>query len=185
MACQVLATAPSDQQQQERAGHPQRRAILAGELAQPVAGARRARLHRLVGQVVLHVARQAAGGLVPPRPVLLQALHHDPVQLAPHQLRQPVRLGLARRRDLRQHGPSCASRTLGRGGSSSLISRTSSCSAAVRSRSRPSGVVPVKQLVEQHAQRVDVAARVHAEGVHLRLLGAHVLERADQRRRTA
>ena len=76
------------------------------------------------------------------------------------------------------------SRVLGRGGSSSRISRTISCSAAGRSRLRSSGVVPVKQLVEQHAQRVDVAAGVDVEGVQLGLLGAHVLRRCRRWRRT-
>ena len=38
-----------------------------------------------------------------------------------------------------------------------------------------------QQLVQQHAQRVDVAAGVDVEVVQLRLLGAHVLQRADHR----
>jgi tetratricopeptide (TPR) repeat protein len=36
-----------------------------------------------------------------------------------------------------------------------------------------------QQLVEQHAQAVDVAARVDVQPAHLRLLGAHVERRAD------
>ena len=90
------------QQEEEARRDRQRRPVLARELPQPVAGRRRARLHRLVVQVALDVPGQPAGRLVPPRPVLLQALHHDPVELAAHQLRQPRRLGLPRRRDLRQ-----------------------------------------------------------------------------------
>ena len=38
-----------------------------------------------------------------------------------------------------------------------------------------------QQLVQQHAQRVDVAARVDVELVDLRLLGRHVFQRADDR----
>jgi hypothetical protein len=57
-------------------------------------------------------------------------------------------------------------RTLGRG-------RLAQSPALQRRRAR-------QQFVEQHAQGVDVRARVHAEGVHLGLLGAHVLEGADQ-----
>ena len=93
-ACQVL-TAPPAQQARERPRRRQRRAVLAGELPQPVRRRRRAGLDRVVRQVALDVAGEAAGRLVPPRPVLLQRLHHDPVQLAAHQLRQPRRLGLA------------------------------------------------------------------------------------------
>ena len=36
-----------------------------------------------------------------------------------------------------------------------------------------------QQLVEQHAQRVDVRPRVDVQAAHLGLLGAHVLRRAD------
>src|SRR5262249_42679463 len=36
-----------------------------------------------------------------------------------------------------------------------------------------------EQLVEEHAQRIDVAARVAVQAAHLRLLGAHVRRRAD------
>jgi hypothetical protein len=36
-----------------------------------------------------------------------------------------------------------------------------------------------QQLVEHHAERVDVAARVDVDLIHLRLLGRHVLERPD------
>ena len=39
-----------------------------------------------------------------------------------------------------------------------------------------------QQLVQQHAQAVDVAARVHVQPAHLRLLGAHVQRRADHLR---
>ncbi len=37
-----------------------------------------------------------------------------------------------------------------------------------------------QQLIEQHAQAVDVAARVNVQPAHLRLLGAHVGRRADE-----
>ena len=38
-----------------------------------------------------------------------------------------------------------------------------------------------EQFVEQHAQAVDVAARVDIDAAHLRLLGAGVSRRADER----
>ena len=68
--------------------------------------------------------RQAVGRLVPPRPVLLQALHRDPVQLATHQLRQPRRLDARdARRSRAAESPEWDSRVEGRGVSSSRISR--------------------------------------------------------------
>ena len=76
--------------------------------------------------------------------VLLQALHHDPVQLAADQLRQlapaPV---LPPGGDRRQRRRLPISRVLGLGGSSSRISRSISARPAARSRFRSSGVVPV------------------------------------------
>ena len=37
-----------------------------------------------------------------------------------------------------------------------------------------------QQFVEQHAERVDVAARVDVQAAHLRLLRTHVGRRADE-----
>ena len=39
-----------------------------------------------------------------------------------------------------------------------------------------------EQLIQEHSQRVDVAAGVDVEARHLRLLGAHVQRRADHLR---
>ena len=70
---------------------------------------------------------------------------------------------------------------LGRGDSSSRITRSTS-------RNNTSfELLPLQwgrsgqELVEQHAQAVDVATRVDVELVQLRLLGTHVFERADHR----
>ena len=52
--------------------------------------------------------------------------------------------------------------------------------AALRNVSWSNGVVPVKQLVEQHAQAVDVAAGVDVHARQLGLLRAHVQRRADE-----
>ena len=65
---------------------------------------------------------------------------------------------------------------LGLGGSSSRMIRSVSSNAASRSRFCSNGVVPVKQLVEQHAERIDVAAGVDVELIELGLLGAHVFD---------
>ena len=44
------------------------------------------------------------------------------------------------------------------------------------------GVRAGQQFVQQHAQRIDVAAGVDIQPAHLRLLGRHVERRADQLR---
>jgi hypothetical protein len=62
---------------------------------------RRAGLHRLIFQVPHHVRGEIVGRLVPPAPVLLQRLHHDPVQLAAVGSVQVPRVGLAMGRDRR------------------------------------------------------------------------------------
>src|SRR5262245_44597172 len=67
----------------------------ADKLAEPVRGRRRTRVYWLVRQVTLHVGGEGAAALVATVSVLLQRLHHDPVQLAAHQLRQLRRFRLA------------------------------------------------------------------------------------------
>ena len=91
-ACQVLTAAASASSSTNAAAVARPAPVPPGELPQPIPGRRRAGLHRLVGQVALEVARQAVGRLVSPVAVLLQRLHHDPVQLAAHQPAQPRRL---------------------------------------------------------------------------------------------
>src|SRR5262249_5008146 len=55
----------------------------------------RARLHRLVVQVVLDISRKTTGGVVATIAILLQRLHDDPVQLPTEQLPQAPGLALA------------------------------------------------------------------------------------------
>ena len=77
-----------------------------------------------LAQVALDVLGEAARRVVAAVAVLLQGLHHDPVEVARQELRQPL--------DVRCRGcppgpwpspPSDDSRVLGRGASSSRISR--------------------------------------------------------------
>jgi len=70
-----------DQQEEPRRRHD-RRPVLAVELPQTVRERRRAGLDGLVLQETIDVPRQAVGRLVAAGPVLLQRLHHDPVELA-------------------------------------------------------------------------------------------------------
>ena len=68
---------------------------------------------------------------------------------------------------------------LGLRGSSSRMIRSISSNAAERRRFSIERRVAGQQFVQQHAQRVDVAAGVDVQLVQLGLFGAHVLERAD------
>ena len=76
--------------------------------------------------------------------------------------------------------PRLLMRLLGRGGSSSRRVRWISARPGPAQRLRVEGAFAREQLVEQHAERVDVRAGVDVEVRHLRLLGAHVLRRADE-----
>ena len=73
-----------------------------GQLPQAVERARRPGRHDLPSQVPLHVGGEALGRLVAPRPVLLQGLHHDPVEIAANELSQRARFGEAAPRDVRE-----------------------------------------------------------------------------------
>ena len=70
---------------QERRRHRRRRrnrsSMAAHELPRPVGGAGRPGHHRLVRQVPLEVSGQPVGRLIAPPPILLEAFHHDPVQV--------------------------------------------------------------------------------------------------------
>ena len=104
-ACQVLTATASTSSSTNAGGRRQDLLVPAGQLPQPIAGRGRAGLHRLVRQVALEVAGEAVGRLVAAAAVLLQRLHHDPVQLAAHQSGQPGRLGLPLGRRVARAGP--------------------------------------------------------------------------------
>src|SRR5262249_60820227 len=67
--CPPAAAHPPPPRRRPRPPGPHRRGqypplVPPGELAEPIPGRRRARLHRLVPQVALHVGGEGAGGLV-------------------------------------------------------------------------------------------------------------------------
>jgi hypothetical protein len=80
-----LPTAGGDQAQQ---GQQHRSAAGDGgpmpphEFAQQIDGVWRPRQHRFIGQVALEIEGQPVGRVIAARPVLLQCLHHDRVQIA-------------------------------------------------------------------------------------------------------
>jgi len=58
-------------------------------------------------EIAADIVRQGAAGLVPPAPVFLQALHHDPVEVAAQHTTQHQRFRLALAGDLDDRGVGC------------------------------------------------------------------------------
>ncbi len=130
---------------------------------------------------MLDVAGECARRFIAAGSILLERLHHDPVDLAPHQLRQPHGLGPPQRRDGRKRILETFRRVLGLGGSSSRMRRRMSEWAEPIIVSRSSGVVPVSSSYKSTPQRVDVASGVDAQRTGLGLFRTHVFERANDR----
>ena len=154
--------------------------MLARQLAGAIQQRWRRRFHGIPIQVPSHVPAQLQGRRVPPRPVFLQGLHRDPVQFAPHQLGQARRLDVAAGRDRGQRlarvaQPRARPRRL-------LLAdppqdlREGRLEQPDPAQRRRAG----QELVEQHTQGVDIAARVDPGSRVARLLGAHVLRRPHQ-----
>ena len=99
MACQVLSTVPATDAAATRRTVEIANLLRLMSFAHPIAGRRRARLDRLVLQVPAQIGRQPVGRFIAPVAVLLDRLHHDPVQLSPHQPAQLLRLDVPARRD--------------------------------------------------------------------------------------
>ncbi len=140
-ASNVLITTAATSQARERRRRRERLLARVGEFADAIARTSADSVHGLISQVLLHVAGQSAGSLIPPRPVLLQAPHHDPVQLTLHQLRQLPWLhpsaAATTGKPVQPGEPHARPRA-----SSSLIRRTSSCRRRQCSLlDSPSGVV--------------------------------------------
>ena len=169
-----------DQGQQDQQPREHRTLVPPHKLPQPVCRRRRTRLHRFIRKVALYVHREAVGRLVAAVAVLLQRLHHDPIQFASHQLRQPRRfrpaVGGQRRQALRRAQLRARFRRL-------LLAdhpqhfQHAGLGQRLAGKRRAAG----QQLVQEHAQRVDVAAGVDVELVDLGLLGRHVFQRTDDR----
>ncbi len=126
------------------------------------------------------VGRQLVGRAVAPGAVFLERLHHDPVEVAAKLAHQRRRLGAP--------APGHVGRDLaGRGDAGARAHRillTDDPPDLVEADSaqhlRLEGQSAGEQLVEDHAERVDVGAGVDVDAGHLRLFGRHVLEGADE-----
>ncbi len=71
----------SDQNRKQHSGEARSGFVPLHELADPIAGARRARHDRLIMQEALYVQGQPVRRLIATRAVLLHRLHRDPVQI--------------------------------------------------------------------------------------------------------
>ena len=151
------------------------------ELAEPIRRARRAGQHRLARSGSAARPGEAVGRLVAAGAVLLQRLHHDPVELAAAPASSSCAARSGGRRPSDGSVSAELSRVLGRGGSSSRMIRRISSQAASLNRSLLQRRRAGQQFVEQHAERIDVRAGVHVEVVELRLLRGHVQRRAEHR----
>ena len=172
----------NDERGEHRTGRHENQFVSSHQFLESVKVARRTGHHRFIVQMALNVRGQAVGRFVTAGAVFFQRLHHDPVQVAAHQMNQFGRLGLPVLGRL-PSGPLASivlKRVEGRGGSfSRIVRRISSrpaCSKLLGVERRLAG----QQFVKQHAQAVNVAARVNVQPAHLRLLRTHVGGRADE-----
>ena len=110
--------------------------------------------------MTVDVRRELRRRAIPPRAVLLERLHHDPVEIAAKlrcaSFARRRSAGAARRRVGRRRA-CCSARRSACGGSvladACAASRRTALAAASRDRTACAG----EQLVEQHAERIDVA----------------------------
>jgi hypothetical protein len=161
--------------------------------------------HRLVVQVPLQVGGEAVGRVVAALTVLLQTLHHDPVEVAAHaadkfldgvrRMPSPVRSPAFRRLRVDSiwrggtRGPLAARRRTykplrqPRAGSLRLLLANRLAhrvEAGGHQLLRVERRAPGQEFVEHHAQAVDVTARVNVQPAHLRLLRTHGGRRANE-----
>ena len=152
-----------DQRDQHGADGRHGQAVARGELAHAVGEARRRGIDRQAVQEALDLVRELVGARVATHALLLQAPHHDPIEVG----RDGANAGLARRRSQ----PAARQRRVRlRDGADEL---------GEAERVRVEGGIAGEQLVHQYAQRVDVRARVDV-ALERGLLGTHVGRRADE-----
>ena len=156
--------------------------ITSPRLLESVNRARRPGHHRFVVEMPLEVGGQTIGRLVTPRPVLLQAFHHNPIQVVGE---YPAQNQFAGPTVPRHQAPLLSQeRAQARGRPFRFLLQDDPLHLLVARAPQPllrEGRRPGQQFVEQHPQAVDVAARIHIQTTHLGLLRAHVGRRANHR----
>ena len=144
---------------------------------------------RLVPQMPLDIHGQAVGGLVTAVPVLLQALHHDPVEV-PFDLGNPL---LDRQAPGRGGGVRQRASRVGFRSSARLAQPRARCRRILLPDHPPhpvpsrgeqilvaKGREPGQEFVQQHPQAVDVRTRVDVQPGQFRLLRTHIGWRSDE-----
>ena len=97
---------------------------------------------------------------VAPRAILLERLHRDPVEIAAKQRAELAARGLRLCATSSTPGRAAFTRVLGRGASVSRIVRRIPSRSCFAERLAVERQPADQQFVEQHAERIDVAARV-------------------------
>ena len=158
------------------------RPVAADELFQPIHPCRPPRFHRLIGQVALNIFRQAVGRLVAAIAIFFQAR-------ITIQSRSPDTSWLRRWRSTWRWAAMVALRFAQRANPRAgwwRVFFANDPAHFVEGRRAQTLLIERRgageQFVQQHAQRINVAARVDIHAGHLRLLGAHVHRRADHLR---
>ena len=150
--------------------------MTADELAEAVASAGRAGFDDFVGEVALDVAGEAVGRVVPAGAVLFEGLQHDPIEFATHHLGELRRFGASVRGHAGRGFDGAEFGCLDFADDAEDFQQRGLAERLTIQRRRAG-----QQLVQQHAERIHVAAGVDVEVVQRGLLRGHVLRRADDR----
>ncbi len=154
--------------------------MAADELAEEVARGGGTGEDDLIREVPLQIGGEAVGRVVAALAIFFEALHHDPIEIAAQGSGQLRALGVAALRGGREfvaverfHARRRARRIDLADDPPDFIQ------ARAGHRRRVDRRAAGEQFVEQHAEAVDVAARVDVERGKFRLLGTHVERRPD------
>ena len=165
----------------EHGGNGRHRLVMSSdELAHPMARARRHGQNGVAVEEPAHVIRKAGGRSIAVRAVLLDRLHDDQVEVAPQISSQPVDVNPAALRKGGQLVTRKGTEPGGRPGRFHFADDAADLVVALfPQRLLVEGRLAHHQFIEQHAQAVDVRARVDVHAVGAGLLRTHVRRRAD------
>ena len=141
-------------------------------------------------EVALDVRCDAVSRVITPGAVLLQALHHDPIEVAAHGVDEFLGRGKTAWGSFVRFGFCGPPQRLGRhqfsetGGGFGWFFVPDDAPHFVETSAGQLFAIKRgaarQQFIEQHPQAADVAARVHVHTAHLRLLGADIGRCADE-----
>src|SRR6267154_2191584 len=146
-----------------------------------VSSAGRTRGNRITDQIAADIHCQSVHGCVSTAAVLFHRLHHNPVEVSSDFANQPWRLNLAMARDSSKIGSHEGAQARGWAGRLDVADNAPNfIKATFEKFGGVKGYCSGQQLVKQHPEAVDVAARVHVHARQRGLFGAHVSRRAYQ-----